>query len=253
VDTLCLSKISQINERTLNAYLDIRLQQGVKKARIVNRKRVIEITPLGVDAIRHIITYINGFLNFAVRNNYIMANPLKDIKRPKLPQRHPRFLDHAEIKAVIRSAQDEPIYPAIITAIYAGLRKGELQRLRWEDVHFDRNEIIILEAKSKKFRVVPLHPDLKKALKPLRKKKGECFDMANQRRILDRVFRKARIRDLDKKWHIFRHTFASHCVMSGVDLTTVKEYLGHANIETTMKYAHLLPTHKQEAIKKVKF
>ena len=48
-------------------------------------------------------------------------------------------------------------------------------------------------------------------------------------------------------WHTNRHTFASRLVMAGVDLRTVQELLGHKSITTTMRYAHLAPTHQLAA------
>jgi len=50
------------------------------------------------------------------------------------------------------------------------------------------------------------------------------------------------------KFHSLRHTFASHLVMAGVDLVTVKELLGHKSIKMTMKYSHLSQEHKRKAI-----
>lgn len=52
-------------------------------------------------------------------------------------------------------------------------------------------------------------------------------------------------------FHDLRHTFASQLVMAGVDLTTIKELLGHKDIKMTLRYAHLAPAHKVEAVKKI--
>ena len=58
--------------------------------------------------------------------------------------------------------------------------------------------------------------------------------------------KRANIKDFH--FHDLRHTFASQLVMSEVDLTTVKELLGHKDIKMTLRYAHLAPEHKMEAI-----
>jgi integrase len=70
--------------------------------------------------------------------------------------------------------------------------------------------------------------------------------LQNVKRSFNTALRKAKIRDF--RFHDLRHCFASHLVMAGVDLTTVKDLLGHKSITMTLRYAHLAPSHKVNAV-----
>ena len=71
----------------------------------------------------------------------------------------------------------------------------------------------------------------------------------NVKRSFKTALKRAGIEDFT--FHNLRHTFASHLVMSGVDLMTVKELLGHKDIKMTMRYSHLSPDHKRMAVKRI--
>ena len=70
------------------------------------------------------------------------------------------------------------------------------------------------------------------------------------KRSFNTACRRSKIKDF--RFHDLRHTFASHLIMIGVDITTVKELLGHKTLSMTLRYAHLGPSHKAEAVKALK-
>jgi orotidine-5'-phosphate decarboxylase len=73
---------------------------------------------------------------------------------------------------------------------------------------------------------------------------GKPFD--NVHRSFVSACKRANIRDF--RFHDLRHTFASQLIMAGIDITTVKELLGHKTLTMTLRYAHLAPSHKVKAV-----
>ena len=71
------------------------------------------------------------------------------------------------------------------------------------------------------------------------------------RKRFDAALRRAKITDFH--FHDLRHTFASHLVMAGVDITTVSKLLGHKSLTMTLRYSHLAPAHLAEGVKKLDF
>ena len=147
--------------------------------------------------------------------------------------------------------------PMVLLTLNTGLRRGEIFCLRWADVDLSRNSMTIRggTAKSGRTRYIPLNPEV--ALTLQRWKSSTTYSdwvfpakdggrLTSIRTSWHTVLRDAKINDF--RWHDLRHHFASRLVMSGVDLNTIRELLGHSDLSMTLRYAHLSPEHKAEAV-----
>ena len=126
------------------------------------------------------------------------------------------------------------------------MRFGELQRLAWDDIDFEANEITVPPGKIKRYRKIPIHPELRAALYPIQGS-GRCFDLSDYDKF-DGKFKKFQEGMKYFRFHDLRHTFASLMIHAGADLLTVSKLLGHTNTRTTEIYAHLYPNHAAQAI-----
>lgn len=152
----------------------------------------------------------------------------------------------------------------VMTALKAGLRRGELLALEWGDVDFVAGKIFVRRSvwkgkitspKGWRPREVEMSPQLATALKAHRHLRGKyvfCNPDGSMmtrdeiKRIVPSACKRAGLRPL--QWHALRHSFASQLTMDGVPLKVVQELLGHATIEMTMRYAHLAPSARRDAI-----
>lgn len=150
--------------------------------------------------------------------------------------------------------------PMILLSINTGLRQGEVFSLKWENVNFERSLLTIegAYAKSGKTRHIPLNSEALHVLKSWRQQ-SESTDLVFPS-IDNKPFNTVKtswkgIRNAAKiknfRWHDMRHHFASRLVMAGVDLNTVRELLGHSDLAMTLRYAHLAPEHKANAVEKL--
>jgi integrase len=133
-----------------------------------------------------------------------------------------------------------------------------LLSLTWGDIDSRRRVITVRAAYAKngEARSVPMNDVLTATLKAIRMNAtvdGVVFCSRNGtpyksfRSAFERAVQKAGL--IDFTFHDLRHTFASRLVMSGVDLPTVKELLGHKDISMTLRYTHLSTDHKQHAVR----
>lgn len=179
-------------------------------------------------------------------------NPVRQVKFFKEDNKRVRFLELHEVARLLGQCSEK--LKAIVTvALNTGMRKNELATLKWRDVDFGRNVIAVVKTKSGEKRHIPLNAISKKALMSVRKhpeseyifcgKTGKPFDW---RKSFETALKRAGI--LDFRFHDLRHSFASQMVMSGIDLNTVRELMGHKDMSLTLRYAHLSPDHKSKAV-----
>lgn len=145
------------------------------------------------------------------------------------------------------------IQPMTLIALNTGLRRGEITQLTWDDVNLDTKTVTVRAgyAKSGKARHVPLNSEAVKVLTAWKEQRptGRLFPLICTAKAWGRLMSDAGLTNF--RFHDLRHTFASKLVMSGVDLNTVRELLGHGDIAMTMRYAHLAPEHKAAAVERL--
>ncbi|MGE4542704.1 MAG: integrase [Pedobacter sp.] len=183
---------------------------------------------------------------------------LKKTRKVKLLQennRRLRFLSAIETQELIKAC-DPHLKPIVIAALNTGMRKNEILTLKWEqNIDLRHNFILLDTTKNGERREIPINEAFLKVLKSqirridvpyvfFNPKTGKRY--GDVKKSFYSACRRAGIKDF--RFHDLRHTFASHLVMAGVDITTVKELMGHKTLSMTLRYAHLAPSHKVAAV-----
>ena len=217
---------------------------------------------------------LSHMLNKAVEWNYIRESPYKGVKLLRYEKKPPRFLTKEEVSKLMEAASPW-LKPILTIMLNTGVREGERKRLNFNDIDFKNKIIIVSSSKTKEFRAVPMNQEVEKTLRWLqknyippysnfngtvpRKEHQKEFVFCNEdgsqvqsiKKSFSNACKKAGLKGVSP--HTLRHTFASHLVMSNVDLRTVQGLLGHKNIATTMIYSHLTGEHLARGVEKLKW
>lgn len=196
------------------------------------------------------------------------SNPFAQLKKPAREARI-EYLKKDDARRLIESAERRADLRGAVFAIgfrlglFAGLRAGEIFGLRWNDIDFDREVLIVRRSfggptKSGKPRIVPLPAELARALvvwKPRcpatpehvvcplsqsRSARGTATWFAtNHPPSPIPYYKAANVAVPAAPWHCLRHTYATTFIQNGGSVVTLQKLLGHGDIKTTMVYAHL--------------
>jgi len=212
---------------------------------------------------------LSKLLHYAEDLEFISKVP--KIRFPKVPEVDFDFLTFEETEKLLKAAEYNPEWWGMIFfAIKTGLRYGELCELRWGDLTLDVikptmrvkrsfTKGVVSDRKNRKAFTAPLTAETARYLQQRRqlkhlKSNSLVFCKPDGGRhihrradvAIKRCCRYAGIREIH--WHTLRHTFASHLAMRGRSLLEIKELCGHKDINSTLKYAHLMPEHLHDAV-----
>lgn len=208
--------------------------------------------------VNRLLATLKHMFTKAVDWEMVEEDVLKKIRRVKLEPENNRRLEFLSIEQSqeLISACAEHLRPVVVTALNTGMRKEEILSLQWEkNIDMRHGFIRLLDTKNNERRDLPMNAAVREALGQIVRrvdvpwvfydsKTGKRY--GDMKRSFASACRKVGIKNFH--FHDMRHTFASQLVMAGVDITTVKELMGHKTLSMTLRYAHLAPSHKVEAV-----
>lgn len=192
-------------------------------------------------------------LNDAVNEGLILRNPAQGIKPLKAEESERVYLTRDELRLLIETPSDYPqMKNAFLLSCLTGMRKSDLQSLKWEQIKGDT--LHFPQRKTKRFQYLFLNESAKKLIEQL--KQGRAREHVFPIRFYGGHFSE-KFRAWIKKagiqkrvtFHSGRHTFAVLQLNAGVDIYIVSELLGHSSIKSTEVYAKILSERKRDAVK----
>ena len=172
------------------------------------------------------------------------------LPRPRREKRLPEILSPAEVRRLIEATVNLKHQAALMVMYSGGLRIGEVVRLHVKDIDSDRMLIRVEQAKGKKDRYTLLSPVALLMLRQYWRRyrpshwlfesrdRLDHWSIRSLQQVFKRSVRKAGIRKAVSS-HSLRHSFATHLLEQGVDTLTIKELLGHSQLQTTAQYLHV--------------
>lgn len=152
-----------------------------------------------------------------------------------------------EMRALI-DASSKRLAVAIEWSLYTGCRQFETYGLTWDDVHLDRGQALIT-AKGGGRHTIWLTEQAMDLLGRLERRGRYVFDRRGRRRAFANALAKIGLEDFC--WHDLRHTHATWLRQAGAPVEVVQRSLGHADIATTMRYAHVADNELRDALRKL--
>lgn len=234
----------------------------------VDRIRINLLKKLSPQTVKHVLNLLTWIVNFGVKKN-LCSGISFHIEKPTVNNLTTEDLSSSQMKALLKAIDEYSnvqIKSLMLMALYTGMRRGELFKLKWKDINFERGFILIADPKGGPDQRIPLNSAARRVLeshpKPLFKVKGAKKKYINSLFVFpgrggqQRVSCQSSVNEIKKNadlpknfrpMHGLRHTYASMLASSGeVDLFVLQKLLTHKDNRMTQRYAHL----RDEALKK---
>jgi integrase len=188
----------------------------------------------------------------------ITPSPLLRVKIPSVSNRRERFLSPDEARALLTALKKRSatVHDMALLALHTGMRYGEIAKLRWADINLENETITILDNEGKPGGTVYLTAEALAMLKGRQGVGREVFVASKAisktfTRVVDSLGMNKGVDDRRQKvtFHTLRHTFASWLAIQGTPILTIKELMHHKTLSMTERYAKLIPSSKQRAVK----
>jgi len=177
----------------------------------------------------------------AVRNHLCNENPAVDLILPESSEKIVRALTQDEQKKVEEAASSDKLGFIVCFLLNTGLRAGDLINLKWDDYNRDREEIYVRSSKTRAgIRVVPLLPVAKIIIESQPHHCEYVFTSTRQTHVTKTVLKKLYERMRKKTGlafltnRVYRHSFATRAVESGIDYKALSVIMGHTNVAFTL-------------------
>jgi integrase len=209
----------------------------------------------GASTVSRDVSVLHAIFTTAKREEFVESNPAERAERPKQPRRQWRVLSPVEVASVRRVFADEQARVVFLTLVLTGVRRSELQALRWRDVNLVENVLRVRESKSEEgIRSIALSSTLAEELWQHRRRsafqgedelvfcdpeRGSPYRADVFREAFHKALRAAGITDYVRPFHDLRHTALTNDAAAGASELAVMSKAGHRNMATTRQYLHL--------------
>jgi integrase len=225
----------------------------------VNRRGMKNST---ATANRYLAALSHAFAIAVKEWEWLDDSPMRKIRKLKEPRGRVRFLSDDErilLLAASKESQSKYLYTIVVLALSTGARKMEIVGLKWGDISFERQTIVLHETKNDERRLLPLTGHALSLLEELSKiehtDKSWVFPSHDGLKPIDirtpweTAIKRACIEDF--RFHDLRHSAASYLAMSGASLAEIAEVLGHKTLSMVKKYSHLSNAHTAGVVTKM--